>query len=617
VPKTIDSNETPTGSSDGSSHRDLSAMIDAGRAFSGNERNCCFLNTRDGGFANLSASSGIDFPDDGRAVAVTDWDQDGDLDLWISNRNAPRLRLMRNDAKTGNHFLALRLAGNGTSTNRDAIGARVEVKLRGGDSKRLVSSLRAGEGFLSQSSKWLHFGLGQDSEINAVTVRWPGGDNEVFSEITADQRYVLTQGSGKAALIPPRDGAINLAPSIPTVATTGGAARIPAVTLLRAPKLNTKRGDGTKTGLGDRNSLLLNLWATWCTPCLSELAQFRDHADKLRAANVDVLALNVDAIGADGASDPAATSPGKVLRDLEFPFPASIATEPLITALQELHNHSVGLNAPLPVPCSFLIDPKGRLSVIYKGSLSIDQLLADVNHSSGTFDERLQRSAQIEGTMIPHSEARRTAKIHQASIHLRYGIAFRKANDLSSAAYHYAAALELDPTSVDGHHTLAQLRSRLGQASEARLHYQAALKLNPDHPLANFEFAALLAGQGDATRAVSLYKSGLKSQPGNHVAANNLAWLLATHPDDKVRNPAEGLRLAQELNSTTGNKVSNILDTLGAAQAANGNFQEAVRTAQRAIILAKAAKQDSLAAGLTTRLNQYKAGKPFVEEPKS
>ena len=548
---------------------------------------------------------------------MTDWDQDGDLDLWISNRNAPRLRLMRNDAKTGNHFLALRLVGNGTSTNRDAIGARVEVKLRRESSKRLVSSLRAGEGFLSQSSKWLHFGLGQDAEIEAVTVRWPSGANEVLSAIAADQRYLLTQGSGKAALMPPRDGAINLTPSVPTVATTEGAARIPAVTLLRAPKLNMKRGDCTKAGIGNSRSLLLNLWATWCAPCLSELAQFRDQADKLRAANVDVLALNVDAIGGDGTSDPAAADPGKVLAYLHFPFPSTIATEPLIAALQELHNHSVGLHAPLPVPCSFLIDPKGRLSAIYKGSLSIDQLLADVNHSSGTLDERLQRSAQIEGAMIPHPAVRRTAKILQASIHFRYGKAFLNANDPDSAAYHYTTALELDPTSVDGHYTLAQLRSRLGQASEARLHYEATLNLNPAHALANFGFAALLAAQGDAAHAVSLYKTGLESQPGNHVAANNLAWLLATHPDNKVRNPAEALRMALELNSATGNRISTVLDTLSAAQAATGNFQDAVKTVQRAIMLAKAANNKSLTAGLTARLGQYKAGKPFVAEPKS
>ena len=140
-------------------------MIFQGRSFSGRERNCCFLNTlanpaARGRFANISATSGLDFADDGRAVAVVDWDHDGDLDLWISNRNAPRLRLLRNDAQSGNHFLAVRLVGNGETTSRDAIGARLELTLDGADT-RLIKTLRAGEGFLAQSSKWIHFGLGK------------------------------------------------------------------------------------------------------------------------------------------------------------------------------------------------------------------------------------------------------------------------------------------------------------------------------------------------------------------------------------------------------------------------------------------------------------------------
>ena len=86
-------------------------MMDAGRSFSGNERNCFFINLGNGKFADISGLSGLDFPDDGRAISVTDWDNDGDLDLWITNRNAPRLRLMRNDTKEVN-FISLRLSGN-------------------------------------------------------------------------------------------------------------------------------------------------------------------------------------------------------------------------------------------------------------------------------------------------------------------------------------------------------------------------------------------------------------------------------------------------------------------------------------------------------------------------
>jgi len=185
------------------SYNQLGTMLREGRSFSGNERNCCFLNmgaapAAEGRFANISAVSGLDYPDDGRAVALVDWDQDGRLDMWISNRNAPRLRLMHNEVPSSNHFLALRLEGNGKTTSRDAIGARVEVVLGGArvqspESKAsesnesgprhapiasghppLIKTLRAGEGFLAQSSKWLHFGLGAAGVVEREAVARAG-----------------------------------------------------------------------------------------------------------------------------------------------------------------------------------------------------------------------------------------------------------------------------------------------------------------------------------------------------------------------------------------------------------------------------------------------------------
>ena len=111
----------------------LYSLVRQGRSWGGRDRNCAFLNLGSGRFADISSASGFDFPDDGRAVARVDWDQDGDLDLWVVNRNGPQLRLLVNEVNSGHHWLALRLVGNGTTTNRDAIGARVEVDIAGDD----------------------------------------------------------------------------------------------------------------------------------------------------------------------------------------------------------------------------------------------------------------------------------------------------------------------------------------------------------------------------------------------------------------------------------------------------------------------------------------------------
>ena len=232
MPKTLTSNDSPTEETDSGPHRELSRMIDAGRSFSGNERNCFFLNTRDGKFATMSAGSGLDFSDDGRAIAISDWDHDGDLDLWVSNRNAPRLRLMRNDAVSSNHFLALELIGNGISSNRDAIGARVEIMTRGSRTgKRLIATLRAGEGFLSQSSKTLHFGLGQTTVVEKVLVSWPDGREDVFSDLLVDRLHRIRQGETKATLVPKRNS-VELKKTAPISETTTplSGIRVPAVT---------------------------------------------------------------------------------------------------------------------------------------------------------------------------------------------------------------------------------------------------------------------------------------------------------------------------------------------------------------------------------------------------
>ena len=200
-----------------------------GVSWSGHERNCCYLNTGDGRFANISAASGLDFMDDARAYALVDWDHDGDVDLWSVNRTAPQIRMLRNDTPSNHHYLALRLEGR--TCNRDAIGARVEVHWKAEGQKanaaetdnpqtqlptsHLIKSLRAGEGFLSQSSKWLHFGLGNLDDIERLVVHWPGGTPEEFLNVEPDRHYIVVQGTGTAQPWNPPVRTVGLVPSVP------------------------------------------------------------------------------------------------------------------------------------------------------------------------------------------------------------------------------------------------------------------------------------------------------------------------------------------------------------------------------------------------------------------
>ena len=167
-----------------------------GHSFGGQQRNRLFLGTGPNQFADYSNSSGLDFLDDARAVAHTDWDGDGDIDIVVSNRTAPRLRILLNQLKGENAYIKIRLFGR--ESNRDAIGARVEIKLKN-QPLRLVKTVTAGSGRMAQSSKTLHFGLGKDAEVEQVIVYWPNGRRQTFDSLKSQMMYRIVEGNSEAA----------------------------------------------------------------------------------------------------------------------------------------------------------------------------------------------------------------------------------------------------------------------------------------------------------------------------------------------------------------------------------------------------------------------------------
>jgi len=130
-----------------------------------------FLNDGHGRFDNVAPKLGGVFTDSlvARAVATADIDNDGDLDVLVTE-NAGPAHLWRNDLTPGNNFLRVRLEGQ--RSNRDAVGARVSVQLGGRWQYRRI---RSGSGYLSVSEKMLTFGLGARERIDSLVVFWPSG----------------------------------------------------------------------------------------------------------------------------------------------------------------------------------------------------------------------------------------------------------------------------------------------------------------------------------------------------------------------------------------------------------------------------------------------------------
>jgi tetratricopeptide (TPR) repeat protein len=171
-------------------------LIRGGFSMSGSQRNRCYLNMGPIGFANFSAGSGIDLLNDARALATTDWDNDGDTDVVMVSRNGPRLRILCNQLESDNDSISIKLVG--TDSSSDAIGARVEIWIDDLDIP-IVRWVTAGSGYLAQSSRNLQVGIGKQASIKKVDVVWPGGKRQTFSGLKPNRFYTLTENQSEAA----------------------------------------------------------------------------------------------------------------------------------------------------------------------------------------------------------------------------------------------------------------------------------------------------------------------------------------------------------------------------------------------------------------------------------
>jgi len=131
----------------------------------------------------------------GRGCAYLDMDGDGTLDV-VLTANGGAARLLRCENRTGNHWLRLRLEGDGKRSNRSAIGARVVLLADGREQRREVGG---GRGYLSQSELTLTFGLGKATRVDKVTIHWPGrdpGPPTVLEGLAVDREMRIEQGKG-------------------------------------------------------------------------------------------------------------------------------------------------------------------------------------------------------------------------------------------------------------------------------------------------------------------------------------------------------------------------------------------------------------------------------------
>jgi Flp pilus assembly protein TadD len=189
------------------------------------------------------------------------------------------------------------------------------------------------------------------------------------------------------------------------------------------------------------------------------------------------------------------------------------------------------------------------------------------------------------------------------------GMLLLERGDLDAADRHLREALRINPGAQDSRVSLGLALARRGRNADARRELERAVADRPDYAQAHAALGLLADLEHDPPRAAAEYREALRLDPHYFEAVNNLAFLLATTSDPSLRDPATALRLAESMPALRPPDALS-LDTLAAAYAAAGRFDEARRTQERALELLLASGDRGAEAEYRARLEAYRAGRP-------
>src|SRR6266404_5529911 len=230
------------------------------------------------------------------------------------------------------------------------------------------------------------------------------------------------------------------------------------------------------------------------------------------------------------------------------------------------------------------------------------------------------------------------------------GTALLGKSQVDEAILHCERAVRMQPTDPDALVSLGNAVLQKGRTDEAIAHYQKAMMLHPDHFLARYSLghallekgeldsaiqvcrsalllrpsdadchttlAIALEEKGDPAEAIQHYQKALELAPRSIPTLTNLAWLLATSRDATFRNGPKAVELAGQADRLVGGTNTLVLRTLAAAYAENGEFANAIRTAQSAMQLARMHGEDSLTTDLVQQIALYRLGMPYRDTAK-
>ena len=170
-----------------------------------------------------------------------------------------------------------------------------------------------------------------------------------------------------------------------------------------------------------------------------------------------------------------------------------------------------------------------------------------------------------------------------------------------------------EPRRTRFHNRFGLLYDSLGQLDAAVLQFRKAVRIEPDRIAPRVNLGQTLVNLGQVDEGIGQLRKVIHDQPESMAALNGLAWILATHAREDVRDPAEAVDLARRAAALTRHENAAILDTLAAAYAAAGRYDQAEQTAQKALDLARVEYPAQFVHDLSNRLDLFRERKPYRE----
>ena len=490
---------------------------------------------RTGRYYNFSGVSGIDVPEDSRSFAFTDIDGDGNIDLVVKSRLAPQVRVFQNDCGTARKTIVFSLRG--TRSNRDAIGARVELDGQ-------VKWVTAGSAYLTQHTKRLHFGLGDRGRAEKVRIHWPSGDLQDLPPLAAGFLYEVSEGSAEFRATPLRPRK-DLPADVPF--TVDNRARLQTTWFWEPVPLPEQR----------RGPALFVVHAGEPLPRLAVPVESLD----LRHADPDLVAAY--AIFRRYLFD--------YRVDLQTPLWLLIDAESRVRKIYAEAPGNAAVQADLRSLDTALPDERGLpFRGYYVGRPTRDYY---------KFGGALLQAGYTEQA-LPYLEEMLRRSPNNPKALLAIGRVHLQAKRLPQARAALERALALDPRQPDGWNELGGVETEAGNLTEALRCYEKALDLGPDLGYALINAAQTQEKLGNAAEAERLYRRALAADARNGDAANGLGLLLAKRGlHDEARKLFEQAISIRRDDSSAINNLGVLYLNMGQVNDAIAAFQYGIKVA--------------------------------------